>query len=379
MTYVYEPNLKKRLGSSTADVFEDQTLWRYDVPTQSDVLVSTSNRQVTNEENWKCGWDIPNYHRRVRSGELMPHTPWQRSDWFGSSSGSYNVVSSGGTSHWWSPDNWTPYTDWVVTQDQIWSHAPEAYDMYVTEAASKIYSTGHDTLTFLAELASVKRLFVGSAKKLLTMKIPRNWKEVSCDWLSVRYGWRTLMYDITSLNDAIRGLSKPKRTRYSERSGKTYHYETSNYTEIEKTHYWLDQTVVDKVRVSIRGSVTADIDVPAFQFNPLQTGWELIPFSFVLDWFFNVGRTLSAYSFMTLQKNYAASSGFRVELERSFDSTIGRTKPTYTSGTDDQTGSSVVSLEFRRPCRVPLTPRFILRLNTLKVFDLMALVTQRIH
>jgi hypothetical protein len=278
----------------------------------------------------------------------------------------------------------------MLIEDDLAAYLPNKYDQYVQEAAAKIYSSGHDTLTFLAELADVRHLFVSAAKTMLKLKVPDNywkfikntrrlksWKDMSNEWLSARYGWRTLLYDIEDLNKAIRRINAERRTRFSERAGNktsTTNQETNLH---EYAHFYLREIVQDKISVSLRGSVTADAWIPEFQFNPLVTGWELIPLSFVLDWFITVGKAISAVSFLALESQYAASCGYRIEIVRDLETFIEDTKPTFCDGEMQQTGHSEASLEVRTPCSVPALPHLTVKMNTSKVFDLLALIVQR--
>lgn len=376
MSYVYEPNLKRRSGATDSDADETQLLYKWN-PSTGTVLHGSYDNLVTVDNKQFVGWDVPDYYKRLKRGELIPHTPWMRIQYSGYTSGTYNVWTSGNTSHWWAVNQWTYLDSWCISEEDVYAYAPDAYDMYVNEAAAKIYSSGYDALTAIAELTQIRSLFKQTITRLLSLKLPKNWKELSCDWLSYRYGWRTLFYDIKNINEAISNFDE-KRTRYSEKCGNQQTQTSTSATTVEKAHYYLDQTIIDKVTISLRGSVTADIVVPKFQFNPLQTAWELVPLSFVVDWLLTVGKSLAAMSFLTFQTNYSASKGYRIEFIRSFNSGIGETKDTFDSGTDDQYGSSKVELEVRNPCRVPLTPHFTMRLDSFKILDLLALVTQRI-
>jgi hypothetical protein len=126
----------------------------------------------------------------------------------------------------------------------------------------------------------------------------------------------------------------------------------------------------------LSGAVTADIEVPQFQFNPLQTGWELIPFSFVVDWFLSIGKTLSAMSFLYYQTNYSASYGLQVKVNRTFSLEDEITNPAV-SGDRWQTGWSITEMKRRIPCELPYLPHIRFRLDGFKVLDLLALIAQR--
>lgn len=202
----------------------------------------------------------------------------------------------------------------------------------------------------------------------------RKLKQFSNEWLELRYGWRTLGYDIMSLNKAIQNLNVARK-RYSERKG-SKNLQTSTETSTTSSPPSIVDHIVNlEIETGVRGSVVADIEVPQFQFNPLQTGWELIPLSFVVDWFVSVGKSISAASFLAYQSKYSASVGQYVKVTKSVISTLRNNASV--NGTWVQTGDCVASLEVRTPCSVPLVPHFSLNLNATKVFDLVGLLVQR--
>lgn len=374
--YTVGRDLKKRSGEYNGDVV--LTCHQYKVPDGgSPILWATVTRTGTVDRKSFTGWDIPDFHKRMKRGDLIPHTPWTRTVIYGTSSGDYDWTSPDNIRYYY-VDDYPNFSDWIVTEEDLAYYAPITYDQYVTEAAARIYSKGFDALTFVAELKDVKKQFTNVGKFLTGAKLPVNWRLLTSEYLSFRYGWRPLLHDLISLNEAIKALNEA-RLRYSERAGTKFSTTFYESATTEWSAFFVDRVTTTKVTTSIRGSVVADIEIPAFQFNPLQTGWEVIPFSFVIDWFVNVGSTLSAYSFLARQKNYAASAGYRIDVERSFNAYKGDSKAAYESGIGySQSGNCQASLEFRRPCPIPLTPQITVKMNPWKVLDLMALILQRI-
>lgn len=335
----------------------------------------------------------PNYHQRLRTGELLPMTPWyqlslngeiEESNWFVKTHDlTANPVTYG---EWWhTGGHRAPAERWVLTPQDLEAFYPESYDQYVQWAAAKIYGNGHDTLTFLAELTSIKGLFRDILKQILRLRYNpkekiyflKEMKANSSLWLAARFGIRPLISDIQQLSEAIEMLNL-KRTRYSERAGNFYETQNVWTAATAFSTCTVTDVITDKVKVGVRGSVVADIEVPAFQFNPLQTGWELIPFSFVIDWLINVGAAIASWSFLALQTNYVAAKGFSIELERTVTWSITGTVPSlFNSG--DISGKAVAnaSLVVRTPCNIPVLPQLAVRLDSLKVVDLLSLFIQR--
>lgn len=375
--YVTEKTLIKRGSSEENNSIVSCQNWQKKTSDGSNdtYLSTTTGLTAVKDERYFVGYNIPQYHRRVKSGALMPQTPWRQVEIFGESEGAYSLDLNDGLTHY-SKGNYCNFTDWIVTEGDVASCVPNVSNDLAQEAAAKAYSGGHDTLTFLAELTDVRHMFVSTAKLLSKLRFPRNWKVYNSQWLSARYGWRTLVYDIKDLNKAITNLGTTRK-RVSERVRSVNVTSSTSAWEHEHSHYWTDITVMDTVDVGLSGSVTADISVPKFQFNPLVTGWELIPFSFVLDWFVSTGKALSALSFIALETAYAASYGYRVSITRTFTQSISRYKSTCYGGYKNQIGSCTGVIECRFPCRVPLVPHYRVRMNALKVFDLLALILQR--
>jgi len=349
----------------------------------------TSGTVPRTKDEWLLnGWDIPNFHQRLRKGELMPLTPFsvsrlthkiERSAYsFGRVAGGHTYVYSSTDPH----VSGRYVSNCFVSAADAAAHIPATYDDYVAEAAAKVYNQGHDTFTFLAELASVRTMFCAIFKSMLKLNVPGKYglfKKMDSKWLSYRYGWRTLVYDIASLNEAIIGLSGGMQ-RHHKYAGKDSVSTDTTAWDVTDTVGTVHCVYNDKVTIGIRGTVVADVSIPMFQFNPLQTGWELIPYSFVLDWLLNVGRTLAAFSFLSLRPDYVAAKGYKVTVTRTYseymDSWINGHYPI--SGHYMQT-TSTAEVTVRTPCRIPIHPHFNVKLDPSKILDLMGLFFQRIH
>lgn len=326
------------------------------------------------------GHETKNFHRRKNRGDLLPMTPWLRFESEGSITSCGYDASYPGTFQ-----TWTDYSfndRWMLTEDDLLSYAGDAgVDPrdYVQVAAARIYSSGHDTLTFVAELRSVKRMFLNLAKRLVRMVKDPSYKNVkSVDdvanlYLEARYGWRPFINDLISLERTISSLDD-SRKRFKERAGTSW--ATSVVHEVPWSYSSSKGTVVitDDVQVSFRGCVVADISPPDFAFNPIITGYELITFSFILDWFVNVGQWLSALSFLSMSKAHVASTGLLVEVSRT--ATVAGASPQnqYTSVNAHLTASSSAVLKTRSPSSVPMGITTITRLDIFKMVDLLSII-----
>lgn len=381
MIRVTEPLMKKRSRDTVATEYETQVQYSQ-LPGQSPVYVSSYNKSVSRSGYAISGWDIPNYHIRVKKGELIPDTPFWSFNVNGQTSGTFSEYwdATYNYIHYYVAPQYTPFETWAIFYDDIVTHAPEITNKYVMEAAANIYQNGYDALTALAELKDVFRTFRAILPKIRSiLKEVSSIRKVTNNWLEYRYGWRTLVFDIRNLNDAISAFNE-KRTRYSEAAGTKWTSEYLDGGEVDLVSKIVEWTIKDTVEVSLRGHVVADIDVPKFQFNPLQTAWEIIPLSFVVDWVWRVGTSISAMTFAIRCKAYTASSGYSVRMKREFESHIQKIVNSHiVSSTRSQTATSEAILHYRQPAVISYFPQFALRIDRAKVLDLFSLIFQRLN
>lgn len=327
------------------------------------------------------GVETPDFHKRKRSGELLPLNLYVRSDASGTQA--KFAVSYYDTRLPYNPymvhDDNCNYVDMGRPVDAVTLSAKFDRDLaslYVQEAAAKIYSSGWDSLTFLAELKKTVGMVLGVAKKLRTLRDQR----VVDNWLEARYGWRVLYYDIQDIIKAINRIDD-KRKRFSERAGNTFKSSVPcsstvlNWAGVGLVH---ETTWTEEWTISTGGRVVADIQPPVFQFNPLKTGWELITYSFVVDWLFGIGTWIDAMSFLVVSSRFFSAGVCKIQYQTiPGNFSISSTGPV--SCIAYPSGQSVHQGEFlaREPIPVKLAPFYRVRLDALKVVDLIALILQR--
>lgn len=351
--------------------------------------VTYASTSDSGETRWKEGFRVKDFNKRRAAGELLPHTPYKA---YMASFDRYGEWRQRNTSN-----NVVTHLDPFIgtgaypTMDELKSYAPDDLRIYLQAAASRINGQGHDSLTFLAEVRKVRAMFEKTLTRMVKLvnqaerrklvakaaRLSRRdplyfTKLLSQLWLEGRYGWRTLYFDIVDLDSAIREFDA-KRTRFSERAGTSYSDTYTTVTPLSGSQYW-EVTTVDHVSISARGALTADIRPPRFKFNPVETAWELMPWSFVIDWLLDVGAALASASFLALQTDYSASTGYQLALDRRID----RFPVPFVQGHDDMTGTfaysnvSVVYKE-RNPASLSIIPQLTVNLDAWKVFDLLAL------
>lgn len=373
------------------------------ITTEDGEQISCNNKQGVLSRHYShfTGYDIPNFHRMVRKGVLLPQTPWESFDfsWYGYGAVNYYFRNTTDphqyANHRYStgvfPGNDNTPPTYSMALDDISEYVPSNATLQglAQEAAAKMYTKGYDVLTSVAELTDTTRMFKNLGKKLLELKLPKGalsgrLQDLSNFWLEARYGWRTLLYDIKNLQECIDTYNDKTRARNSERIFQKSENTWTEVEESESSYFYFESKRVVKRSTSLTGSVIADITIPKLQANPILTAWEKVPFSFVVDWFLSVGKALAAASFLTFQTDYAASGGFKIELDVHWSKlpvsfpVVGSVTQVY-GGTDEQYFDLAIKLERRHPCNVPLTPHLTLNLNTLKILDLMGLVIQRLR
>lgn len=333
----------------------------------------------------KHGTETPNYYQRMKRKELLPLTSYERVDESFEAYAEYQARSTN-----LGPSLDDKYRVGWVPDVPSFKHDPVdmrliPHDALLQRAASEMQSNGHDTLTFIAELGKLRQMIlrlparvVQIAKKLKC----KNYEDIVSSWLEYRYGWRTLWYDIQDINEVISKLESFEskfHTQYAQdidSSSVTYTNEVSarlpnNYV-VGK--FWVE--TFETAKISNRGIVAGKLSPPSFQANVAVTAWELIPFSFVIDWFWSVGAAINAACFVLSKGQYFAAKG--VLEERSLVSRCTSVGP-YQNYDMDWCNYDIIRT-YRRlsrvPTTVPLIPAIQVNLDAVKIVDLIALIYQ---
>lgn len=320
-------------------------------------------------EDDMLGVDIPNFWKRKEAGELLPHTNFLRTKQSHTiAPAKYSQEYNGST---------IDLEEYSYLHAKGWMlpgviHAADTSntEALVQQAAANIAQKGWDGLTFASELPSLNRMFSKTARRMKRLHERkynvRDWKRGTKQrhgkpkefdfgnlWLEGRYGWRTLAYDMRDLNDAITDWDSNRKI-WTERSGTSYS-ESSDVYGIE--NWSAGQFTVsgqDSTEHSVRGAVAA-LYIPArVSVDPVQTAWELLPYSFVVDWFVNVGNALAAAKLQLLAKGTTASFGVKSVTTRTIEVSCAPNpgwKMTYT-----ETYRGVVERFKRVPTQIPLAP-----------------------
>lgn len=120
-------------------------------------------------------------------------------------------------------------------------------------------------------------------------------ERIAGEWLQVQYGIMPIMYSVQDVVKVLQGMEDKYATTRATVDGSI-----SNPDLSAATGSYFHEVASGSLqsRVTARGHWTSG-SLHTFDrigFNPFTTAWELVPFSFVIDWFLNVGDLVTAYA-----------------------------------------------------------------------------------
>jgi hypothetical protein len=366
---------------------EYETINEYSIPPPGWGSESLTPRSLPSKQDYyhHLGYDTPDYYKLLHLGKIIPHTDWTQTKVQGRASGStYFYGDDPGTGRWHGGyyGSLSKYDGWPVTSGKLFEIAESHnidYGYLVQEAAASIYNRGWDALTFTAEVHKSVIMFTRVLARLLSIirsirALDLDPREVSSAWLEARYGWRILMYDIRDIQKLLEDLDT-SRLRNKQRVGDTITNDLFEVVEEVSALGTIQYAVHYNYELSVRGSIIADIAPPKVSLNYIATSWELLTFSFVIDWVYDVGQFLEAMSFLALQTDYSAAYGYKLTGTKTVN--VGAIQWNTNWGGDITVDSSVQFEQVRRvPTTVSMRPHGTMNLDTMKVLDLLALIFQ---
>jgi hypothetical protein len=284
----------------------------------------------------RTGYDNPRWRQQVRIGDNATTTMTGNFDDIVATPGSFwlrcQAPGSGGTGPWYTltlsgdialrrcigdPPDWGP-----ISSTTAYNRGLLAY-LKGVNSVNKAF----DGLTFLGEARETLKMIrkpamglrnildgymrrLGEAKR----KRPKDWKKnISSLWLESMFGWIPLANDVQNFAQAYNSLLDKNRDAYvlvskvgvDERanSSNTYGELLASMVGSFAPVVLHRQRATDKAVVRFRGKVwrriiATRVDTAAhFGFTPEQfvpTAWELLPWSFLFDYFSNIGDVLEA-------------------------------------------------------------------------------------
>lgn len=358
----------------------------------------------------------PNWFRRKNSGEIINNPMESHTTVYGGGVATINrsrINRNGVSPNYYYTGSRTNGTIWVGNYSPTnseWAlpailaiNDESAIAEAITEAWAGVSLNEMQVLTQIAEAQKTYAFIVMTIKRaykiirdvyrlqfksLMKQLNPRELKQL---YLEARYALRPLMFDIKGTAEAITALREERLYRMTSRA---YRYV---YDEAASSDHalWNDAGLTAFYRgnfyssryVEVRSGVLADIE--SFETSVLgvtelcQSIWEIIPFSFIVDWFLNVGKWIASFS---------PKIGFKVRASWYTVVDTAHRSVTVTTGTNsgswnfenylNTSGSYFVDYvcKYRLPDPSrPSLPRFIWNVDEYKLLDLGAIISNFVN
>lgn len=265
-------------------------------------------------------------------------------------------------------------------------------DQAVTDSFAKINLSEAQILNTLAEadksvisLVAILQRVLRIAKYVKKLQVKALLGEIKPKalaerYMEIRYALRPLMYDARQITAAVACEAK-KADRFTFRGFKsrTSSDDDSITASTDTNTVWRANRHAERT-VEVRSGVLCKIEALS-KLNtwgvdqPIETIWEITPFSFIFDWFWNTGKIIASWTpemgIRTLASWYVVSDSTYYE-----NCCCGSTNDTsiqdainYLDLSCSMSQLSVVKERVADPSRSFL-PRFNLRLDALKLLDL---------
>jgi hypothetical protein len=362
--------------------------------------------------NWTCTNSItettddhvtPNFQRRRAKGEIINNyfktvkvtkidevVPWHLDlQW-----------KNGGWAEW---DGDNPTSVWTAPVGDLLIpplYSPSTESQAITAAYAAMSNSTAMALVTAAEFGKTvnglaalfdfaKTAIIGGIKtkrKLAKRLITPN--QAAKAWLGYRYGLRPIMFDVKNIISAWSDVGNRRVSFYGYSSSaspvvsdtKARNCGRNKYMTIEREAFHTQSSRAGVLLEEPRYASAFDAYGVG---NLLTTGWELVPFSFVIDWFLNTGDFVASYepsawnalgSFVTTKTTtssfcrtlgswyYPPGTSLPVEYEsESFSVGPGRA------------GTKTVTLKRTPNPSKPVVPSLNINLSATKLVDLLAL------
>jgi len=131
------------------------------------------------------------------------------------------------------------------------------------------------------------------------IQVQKTWQAPAAYWLEYRYAIRPMLNDISNAMDRLSKEMEKPATKKIRRGSKAvlpcWIYGGSEAYTAQRI-YWPDESCIEMTSAGV--TIEAGFDYEDVDFrNIAGVAWELIPFSFVADWFAGIGNWLRARHF----------------------------------------------------------------------------------
>lgn len=392
-----------RYRSTTTGAYGDSMYWKHYTRNSCSVGFTYTGQDVTfgGTQSVKQIWDVqtPKFLSLLECGRFLPLNPVEiitTTETRTAGSGIHLTNLVGGcwrAEH--SGDSW-----WV----RPWLIAVPVYDevllgQVANEAIANARTAIFDASTFVGDFRQTYGMLENTMERIFRFadkaarrahRFRRNpvemLKAFSSYWLEYRYGWRPLLFDAEDLVKALnnRLIAGELAAGSSKTVVSLDDSATATWKQDSNTGTGTETQLILGSR-TYRGKAYAKVNSNGVKFghDPIVTTWELIPYSFVVDWFIDVGTWLRAVSpfagadiqgvCVSVKDVYTLSQDF--SLVWSGGSGSGAHSGTF--------GTVSTEIAIQRYNRFPYSsvgalPRWNLRLTPERAVDFLALVLQRV-
>lgn len=256
----------------------------------------------------------------------------------------------------------------------------------VNAAVADARTQAWDALTFIREWESTRSMFANSAGRVSNFanraaSYARKFKRdpiraFSDKWLEYRYGWMPALYDLKS---AVEALSRAEIAMARGRGAQSIPFSDSVTYSENRGNYQFTCTETIEGSHLVRGWAAADMSNPFInnrvRVDPVLTLYETIPFSFVLDMFFQVGTWLEATTPVSGGRDLGSCGSVKTSYEKKRFGTITALSDSSSIRTGyGPVGGITVQVEsYERFPHGTSLPGWNPRINPTRALDLLAL------
>jgi len=272
---------------------------------------------------------------------------------------------------------------------------PDVTEEAITKAWANVQANDAMILATLGEANETVQMIYGILKTVVKMHIacrkadwkyfrglisPKKYKDY---YLGIRYGLRPLVYETIGILNTINKVErKPRLTARGKQQAKDV-LEDNTTTNYQGLVVRVDRQI--QQIVTARAGVLYDVDYTKLNIWGadlyLESVWELIPYSFIIDWFCNVGKLIASWtpnkgvtpltSWVTVQTVTTQSNTIR----DCWNSESGLNYANYVSWGGQRTKLTTTKVRTPNPLK-PVSLHFDVKLDGFKILDLLAILSK---
>jgi hypothetical protein len=369
-------------------------------------IPSLTYKQVTEWQSSKTmdDWVTPNFRKIIARGGIVNNPMLSTTVYEERNDLTYNrqkIYHRSNSDQWegfvTSGSNWySGFLDTMLPDAPALSTLETLKDLAVRQAHAKIElsqamllaSLGEGRETIASMVAILKRATkIARAIRRLNIKALRrelSRKELADRYMEFRYALRPLVYDAKQVVAALSGDELPDVGRqtfrgYKEDFGSTVENGVLLYSDAGTRVYGRQEaSTVFQVRAGVLTTIEAISKLNVWGLDSIaESAWELMPYSFILDWFFDIGETLASWTPEMGVKKLASWVVTEVTTTQMVRVTSAEnilpSGATVWSDFFTLSGyhSKVTTVKTRTPDpSLPILPTFRLKLDLLKLLDL---------